>query len=345
MKINNCSSCGAKIEFSPHDKALKCTSCGNLYPVEYKYDTKKHPIGWLPDKSKLDDWSKQNRSYKCTICGAQVTFNRYDIVSKCQYCSNTSMSPLKDLPGLKPEKIIPFKIDKVQAKNEFSVRTKKRKFLPSKFKKNLPNTEMGATYLSAFVFDGFVKASYYGRQSHTRTVRDSNGKTRTETYYTSFSGNIEKQYVDVVVEANDKISQDDIVDILPYDFSESVDYNNDFIKGYNVGYYNQDVEQAEVVAKKEMLKDIERCIRSKYSSIDSLTINPTYSNIEYVYTMLPTYFINFKYKNKQYFNVMNGQNGKLTGKVPRSGLKITLFVLMILAIIGLPILLIALNFK
>jgi len=343
MKNNNCSSCGAKIEFSPHDKALKCTGCGNLYSIEYKTDTKKHPINWMPDKVKLDDWSNQNRSYKCSVCGAQVTFSKYDIVSKCSYCNNTSLSPLKDLPGLKPEKIIPFKIDKNEAKNEFTKRTKKRKFLPNQFKKNLPHAEMGATYISSFSFDAFVSASYSGRQRHTRTVRTSDGRSKTEVYYTHFSGVIDRRYTDVVVEASDKISQEDIVDVLPYDFSECVDYNNDFIKGYNVGYYNQDVLEAEAVGKREMLKDIERRIRNKYSSIDSLTINPIYSDIKYNYTLLPTYFINFNYKDKQYFNVMNGQNGTLTGKVPRSGLKITMFVLMILATIALPILLIVLN--
>ena len=343
MENNNCSSCGSKIEFSPHDKALKCINCGNLYNIEYSNNVKKHAIGWLPDKSKLDEWSGQNRSYKCNVCGAQVTFNKFDIVAQCSYCCNSSLSPLKDLPGLKPEKIIPFKIDKSQAREAFVIQTTKRKFLPNHFKKNLPTAQMGATYISSFSFDGFVSATYSGRQSHTRTIREKDGRTRTETYYTYFSGQIDKQYADVVVEASDKILQEDIVDILPYDFSECVDYNNDFIKGYNVGYYNQDVQQAEIVGKKEMLKDIECQIRKKYSSIDSLTINPTYSNIEYNYTLLPTYFINFNYKNKQYFNIMNGQNGKLTGKVPRSGLKILLFVLFILGIIALPILMVVLS--
>ena len=343
MEVNNCSSCGGRVEFSTADKALKCVNCGSVYPIEYCKNVHKHPIDWMPDKAKLDEWSNQNRAYKCKVCGAQVTFNKYDIASKCQYCNVSSLSPLKDLPGLKPEKVIPFKIGKEQAKTEFKTRTLKRKFLPNDFKRNLPKTEMGATYLSSFVFDGLVNATYSGRERLTRTERRSNGTTRTVTYYRNFSGKIEKQYTDVVVEASDKISQDEIVNILPYDFTESYDYNNDFIKGYNVGYYNQGIQEADNVAKREMLKDIERLIRSKYSSIESLTINPTYSNIKYNYTLLPTYFVNFKYKDKSYINLMNGQTGKVAGKVPRSGLKITLLVLFILAIIGLPILIIALT--
>ena len=70
---------------------------------------------------------------------------------------------------------------------------------------------------------------------------------------------------------------------MPYDLSECVDYNSDFTKGYTVSYYNQQVQDAEVVAKRQMLKRIESSIRSKYSSMESLSIDPTYSNIAYNY--------------------------------------------------------------
>lgn len=343
MEINSCESCGGKVEFSPKDKALRCIKCGNVYEIHYKNEAHKHPIDWIPDNKKLDDWANTNRAYKCNVCGATVTYNRYDIASNCQYCNASSLVPLSDLPGLKPEKIIPFKIDKEEAKQEFKNRTLKRKFLPNQFKKNLPNINMYGTYISAFSFDCCVSAKYSGRQSFTKTVRDSNGRSRSVTEYRHFSGKIDKQFNDLVVESSDKINQHEINGILPYNFSECYDYEDDFIKGYNVGYYNQDVNNAEKVAKSEALKDIDREIRNRYSSIDYLNIDPTYSNIVYNYTLVPAYFVNFEYKNKPYVNMMNGQTGKVTGKVPRSGAKISLFVLTILLIIGLPILFILLS--
>ena len=215
--------------------------------------------------------------------------------------------------------------------------------MPNQFKKNLPSMDISATYMSAFNFDCFVNAEYSGRQSFSKTKRDSNGRTRSVTEYRYFSGSIEKQFNDLVVESSDKINQEEINGVLPYDFNESYDYEDDFIKGYNVGYYNQDVERAEVVAKDEAVKILEREIKSKYSSVDYVDIKPKYSNIVYNYTLVPAYFINFQYKNKHYINMMNGQTGKTTGKAPRSGAKITLLVLFILLLIGLPILAIVLS--
>ena len=42
----------------------------------------------------------------------------------------------------------------------------------------------------------------------------------------------------------------------------------------------------------------------------------------------------YKYKEKTYNTLMNGQTGKVGGNVPRSKIKITLFVLMLILIFG-----------
>ena len=343
MEINVCSSCGGKVEFSPKERALKCVNCGNVYPIAYKQTITKHAININSNKFDMQRWVENNRSYSCQNCGAQVVFNRYDIANKCQYCNTSSLIPLQDLPGLKPEIVIPFKISKEEAKTEFSTKVKHRHFLPLNFKKNLPKTDVGATYISSFTFECMVNAKYHGRQAINKTVRGSNGKTRSVTEYRSFSGEISHLFDNLVVEASDKLHQDDIEDVLPYNFNESYDYEDDFIKGYNVGYYNQSVEDAEQIAKKDALKLIEKMIRNKYSSIDSLTINPTYSNIKYNYALLPVYFIKFNYKNKPYVNVMNGQTGKVGGAVPRSAVQITLFTIFLILVIGLPVLWIILS--
>ena len=335
MEINSCSSCGGRVEYSPKHKALMCVNCGNLYNIEFKRNHQKHPIDWTPDDNELNKWGLSNKSYECRTCGAQITFNRFDIANSCQYCNTSSLIPLKDLPGLMPEVVIPFKIAKNDAKSEFYSRIKKRKFLPRTFKRNLPRTDIGSTYISSFTFACDVVATYSGTRSVSKTVRASDGRSRTVTEYESFSGKIEKYFDNIVVEASDKLSQNEITEIYPYNFAESYDYDDDFVKGYNVGYYNQSVEDAEYTAKKEALQAIERSIRSKYSSIVSLKINPTYSNIVYNYALLPVYFINFNYKNKSYTNVMNGQTGALAGKVPRSALQIAGLILFIVTVIGL----------
>ena len=258
------------------------------------------------------------------------------MTSRCSYCNTPALVEKSNLPGLEPDNIIPFKIDKKGASEQFVEKTKKKYFLPNEFKKNIPSTQIGSTYISAMAFSMNVYATYSGVEREEKTVGFGKDQ-KTITHYNHFSGNVDKFFDNIVIECSDKINQNQINGVLPYNFQECYKYNNDFTSGYTVEYYNQPVENSKVVAEKQALKEIDKMIRAKYSNIDSLTINPTYSNHKLSYVLLPLYFINFKYKQKQYLNLMNGQTGKTYGKVPRSPVKITFFVLLMLAIfIGIP---------
>ena len=79
-----------------------------------------------------------------------------------------------------------------------------------------------------------------------------------------------------------------------------------------------------------------------YDRVASYSQETTYYNQKFSYYILPTYQVNFMYKNKNRTIFMNGQTGRVGGGVPRSGTKITFFVLFIVAIlVGLGILIVS----
>lgn len=340
MEINNCSSCGGKVEFSPKDKGLKCVKCGNVYPIDYKQEVEKKPVSQIDqeDSNGYKDWENSSRSFQCTNCGAQIVMNKFEMANICQYCHTSSLIPLEKLPGLKPDLVVPFKISKEEASSVFKERVKHKWFLPKEFKKKVPSADIGATYISSFNFAMHVFATYTATEYYTVTVT-VNGESRTETRSRQVSGSVDKQFNNIVVEASDKISQQDIDAILPFNFAEAYDYDSDFIKGYNVGYYNQSAGEAFVQARNIADSNVERIIRGRYESLSFLKVNSAYNDEKYSYSLLPVYFVKYKYKGKDYFNLMNGQNGNVGGGVPRSAVKITFFTLFILLlVVGVPLL-------
>lgn len=345
MEINNCPTCGGKVEFSPDDIALKCEKCAKIFPIELKPPKEKRRLAYAlaENESGNEQWKESKRIFQCESCGAQIFLNKFDMASKCSYCNTTSLVPLEKLPGLKPDAVIPFKINKTKADEVFKGSIKKRMFLPNDFKKNLPNTVIGATYISSFSFGIDAFATYNGTRAVTRTVHTKDG-VRTSTYYVPFSGSIQHNFANIVVESCDKIQQHQINSILPYNFKDCYDYNDDFITGYGVQYYDQTVTETIKKAENVVLKSLDSMIRRKHGSVHTLSINPRYSNHKYSYVLLPLYFINFKYKNKEYLNLMNGQTGTTSGKIPKSPVKITFFTLFIILIcIGLPLLVVLLS--
>lgn len=343
MQTYECDNCGGRIEFSPTDKALRCVNCGNLYSINYKREIAKKPISANISLEELTKWANATKVFKCGNCGAQTTLNKFDLQARCSYCKTESLIPIKDLPGLKPEIIIPFKVSKQTARDVMLKGIKKAHFVPHKLKNEVINIPVGATYISSFTFSCLANAGFKGVERYDEYEFDAFGRRSTTTRSRTITGRINHNFSNIVVEASDKILQKDINEILPYDFREAYDYNDDFIKGYSIGYYNQTVESAEMVAKNLATEELKRILMRKYPKMEKVEVYPTFTEMKYNYAILPIYFVNVEYKKKTYTSLINGQTGKDNIKLPKSGKQITSVVLFILMLIALPLLFIFLS--
>ncbi len=52
-----------------------------------------------------------------------------------------------------------------------------------------------------------------------------------------------------------------------------------------------------------------------------LEFRTAYSKVTYKYLLLPVWLIDVTYKKKNYWLLMNGQTGKITGKIPKNIVK------------------------
>ena len=122
--------------------------------------------------------------------------------------------------------------------------------------------------------------------------------------------------------------------MLPYNFNDSVKYDSDFIRGYSVEHFNNTLENCFKLSRISIDNKIRSQILSKYNytSVVKLDVQTTYSNEKYCYHLLPVYKLDFNYKQKDYSTFMNGQTGKVGTGLPKSKVKITFFVLGIIAI-------------
>ena len=73
--------------------------------------------------------------------------------------------------------------------------------------------------------------------------------------------------------------------------------------------------------------------RYNYDTVASYEQKTVFKDEKYSYYILPTYQVSYDYKGKKYTTFMNGETGKVGSGLPKSPVKITFFVLMIIAII------------
>ena len=333
-----CDSCGANMLFDPATQMLKCPHCGSV--KDFEKSNKVEEIDILKAFGEGESWKSENAVYRCENCGAVVVLACGQTATKCPYCETSHVVKLEENAGLKPNAVYPFTVTQNSAL-EFSKKWAKSKlFAPRKFKKNLTAENFSGVYQPSFTFDSNTQSYYHGRigKRHTRVVGSGKNR-RTETYivWRSISGAYNEFFNDVLINGDDSYSQKTLDKISPYDFSTIKVYNDEYLTGYMAKRSNRNVETCWSDAKARIDGAIRRGILSRYiyDVVDYLNVSTTHSEVTYKYVLLPVYLLNYRYGKKLYSVHINGNTGKVAGKLPVSPLRVLLAIVLGIAVVGL----------
>ena len=333
-----CDGCGDDMVFSPDDACLKCPSCNSVKAIPSNKDYKKHSI--VDDEKLADDnklYKETTRVISCPNCGAKIELVGLKVSSMCPYCDTALVSIKENDEGKTPDTIVPFKISKSKAEELFKKRITKNWLVPSSFKKNISAQTINAFYFPAFVFDAKCASSYSGQAYDT--YRDNDGDTHRRYYLVR--GKLDSVHNGIEVESSSQLTQEELSLVKPYYFSDAVAYESKFIAGYDLECYDQSAKDCYMQAQEIIKGDIRRQIINKINAdgIVQLNIDTAFIEPKYSYCVLPIYRINYQHKEKNYSNVINGQTGAMGGKIPKSGFKLSLVIILPILAVLLPILL------
>ena len=342
-----CSNCGFNMVFDPEKHCLSCPACSYKETLSSKPGLNKHLLNDNDENlnKENESWGKQMKLLSCQNCGASSILKSFQTATTCSYCNSPLIDENKHYSGLRPDAIIPFQFGKDKAQQLFQEKLRKKWFLPIGFKNQTINSEMHAYYFPSFVFDANCLTTYDGRLYKNIETKNSDGFTETTKKYFNINGTKESHHKNIMIEASNHLDQHELESIEPFDLKQAKNYMDEYVQGYSLESYNKSVEDSFEHAKFIIKSEIEDLIlkKHKHDGVDRLDLNTIYTDKQYSYCVLPLYRINYKYKNKNYSNVMNGQTGALGGKYPKSALKISLLIIGIALIVLLPILMFAMN--
>lgn len=335
-----CENCGNNLKFCPQEDTLKCEKCASKHKVENTCHNRKMPYNNINDDALLD-WQKQQKYIKCKSCGSTINLKNNEISIECPYCESQNIVLQKDIQGLYPTQIIRFAFDRHEASLKFKEQVKKKFLVPRKFKQLIPENEIEGYYYPAFSFDVDSFSKYDGKL-YRYEKRGSGDNARTVTVYFDIHGEVNVQHRDVLVESSSRLTQYELHNLLPYDFTKRADFKPDYLFGYKVEQYNEQFKNA-IIRSDEIVKEqIRNNILKKYSydGVSTLNINTNYGLQSFSYFMMPVYTFEYKYKDKKYLTYMNGQTGKVGSGLPVSKVKVAFITLFAILIVLLPILLV-----
>jgi DNA-directed RNA polymerase subunit RPC12/RpoP len=355
-KLFPCEQCGAKVEFDPSSRALKCPYCGHTTKVPDA--TADEAVVERDFKEYLEKLEHQggatiagrSSQVRCSGCGALVLLEDKVVTEKCPFCgTHLENKPESAAAMVPPESLAPFKHDLRAARDAFTKWLEGLWFAPSELKKVATLGQLSGVYVPYWTYDAMTYTSYEGERgdnyqdTETYTERDANGnsvtKTRTVTRirWYSVSGEVQHFFDDVLVCGSKSVPAKLVTKLEPWDLSKLEPFRAEFLSGFKTERYAVGLKEGFNEAKRLMEPEIEQLIRDDIGG-DHQRIHDKktrYFGVTFKHLLLPMWVAHYRYQEKLFQILVNGRTAKVSGERPWSAWKIAGLVLLIVAVIAL----------
>jgi hypothetical protein len=169
------------------------------------------------------------------------------------------------------------------------------------------------------------------------TVKAADKYNYTKTRWYPASGTYRHIFDDVLICASNQEGGNLIKRLEPFYTQELIPYKNEYLSGLCAEKYSIGLEQGFTEAKSVIRSELYKMIRNQINAdeVRNLRIRTSYSDVTFKHILLPIWIAAYRYKDKIYKFVVNGQTGLVRGKAPISIVKIIALTVVVLSLIAL----------
>ncbi len=322
-----CPCCDGKIEFNSSSQKMQCPYCDAEFdPNSLKeYDDvlsseEQNDFDW--ENKPKEEWNDANSEnmnvYICESCGGEIVGDETLASTKCPFCDSPVIMKNQLSGELRPELLIPFKLDKKAAKEALNNHIKGKKLLPKVFKQQNHIDEIKGLYVPFWLFDCEANANICYKAENISSWSDSTyNYTKTSVYSVYREGSL--GFSHIPVDSSTKMPNDLTESIEPFDFNEAIDFQTAYLSGYLTDKYDVSsddcMERANDRVKQSTVEKFKETVNG-YTTVLTKSSNISLSNGTVRYALLPVWILNTTWNKQKYVFIMNGQTGKFAGNLP-----------------------------
>ncbi len=326
-----CPCCGAGLVFNSALQKMKCDYCDSEFDMEtlkaydeaLKKAEAKEPEVEAPTGSEWKFGEQDGiRVYSCQSCGGEVLGDETLAASACPFCGNPVIMKQQFAGDLRPNLVIPFKLDKAAAKAAFEKHLTGKKLLPKVFRSENHIDEIKGVYVPFWLFDADVDATVRYHGTKTRAWSDLKYNYTETSHYSILRGGT-LGFSNIPVDGSKKMDDTLMESLEPFNMREAVDFQTAYLSGYFADRYDVSADESIPRANERLRVSTENAIRSTVSA-GYVSVTPESSNIKTLestskYALFPVWLLNTTWRGKKYTFAMNGQTGKFVGDLPMDG--------------------------
>ena len=322
-----CPCCDGAIEFDSQLQKMKCPFCDSEFEMETlkQYDAElnaqpQENMNW--DTAAGTEWQPGEeeglRVYTCNTCGGEIVADETTGASECPFCGNPVVMTGQFAGALKPDLVIPFKVDKKGAIAALKNHYKGKILLPKVFKDQNHIKEVKGLYVPVWLFDTDADAHVRYKASRVRSWSDSN-YDYTETSYFSVTRAGGIGFDNVPVDGSTKMDDTMMESIEPFRVEDGVDFQTAYLSGYLADKYDVNAEQSIARANERIKNSTEQAFADTvqgYTSVVPVHTSIQLQNGRARYALYPVWILNTQWNGQKFTFAINGQTGKIVGDLP-----------------------------
>ena len=322
-----CPNCDGALEFNAQQQKMKCPYCDAEFEMEalQAYDAEQNGLpqeNMTWDTAAGTQWQPGEeeglRVYTCNTCGGEVVADETTGASECPFCGNPVIMTGQFAGALKPDLVIPFKVDKKAAIAALQNFYKGKLLLPKVFKDQNHVKEVKGLYVPVWLFDTDADAYVRYKATKTRSWSDSEyNYTETSHYSVTRAGGI--GFENVPVDGSTKMDDTMMESIEPFQINEAVDFQTAYLSGYLADKYDVNAEDSITRANERIKRSTEEAFADTVEGYTSVIPEHTSINLQNGrarYALYPVWILNTQWNGQKFTFAINGQTGKIAGDLP-----------------------------
>ncbi len=309
--LEKCAVCGALLD----EEDLFCANCGTEAPHH-------------PPAANVRGAATWRHNFECRGCGASMSWDASAKALACPFCGSQQLEQQKDARALAPRRVAPFLLEREKTRAILRQWLGQGFWRPGDLAKTATIDDMRPVYVPYWVFEA---------TTHTYWTADSSATppgARGE--WVPMTGEHRGRYTGVLIGASSALTPHETSAICPFNLDQSRPPDEVDLEHAIVEQFRVQRKYARPLAR-QGLEELERQACAQYvpGRHRNLKVNVRLENLASEPVLVPVWIMAYRYQDKVYRFLINGQTGRAWGEAPLSWAKVTIAILIavILAVV------------
>ena len=299
--ITKCEVCQSLVD----EEDLFCANCGTEAPKREE------------ERDKPTDSARVARhNFECSGCGASMSYDAEAEGLRCPFCGSVDMRQKEDAKILAPSRVVPFQFSRSEADSAMRRWLGRGFWRPGDLARQADVVKMTPVYVPYWVFEATTHTHWTADTS--QTPMGARGDWR------PLSGEHRGSYSGLLIGASGALSPRETAAICPFDLGAGKTPDEIDLENVTVEQFSRPRKYARPLARQGLEQSEAATCQSRYvpDRARNVHTNVRIESMSSEPVLLPVWIMAYRYRDKLFRFLINGQSGRATGQAPISLTKI-----------------------